>query len=105
MAWVAQRLHNYANLEKIDTLFKQRGALPELTAPLVHALGFPAFIEHMVEICASFVERLAAGGRLDEAIAITLAVANGPHPSDLRREFAQFATRLGAPPEALAPTG
>lgn len=105
VVWVAQRLRNYANLEKLDTLRKQRGPLPELIPPLVHALGFPAFVEHMVDICASFVEKLAAGGRLEEAIAITLAVANGPHPAELRHEFGQFATRLGAPSEALAPTG
>lgn len=104
VAWLASRLHNYANLEKLSALFKQQGPLPELTAPLVAALGFPAFVDHMIEICADFVEKLAARGRLEEALAITLAVARGPHPSELRQEFRSFAERLGAPPEALAST-
>jgi SAM-dependent methyltransferase len=104
VAWLAARLHNYGNLEKLSALFQQRGPLPELTAPLIAALGFPAFVDHMLEICANFVEKLAACGRLDEALAITLAVARGPHPSELRQEFRAFAERLGAPPEALAST-
>jgi 2-polyprenyl-3-methyl-5-hydroxy-6-metoxy-1,4-benzoquinol methylase len=103
--WVAIRLQSYAHLEKVDALFKQNGPLPELIPPLIRGLAFPAFVEHMVNVCASFVEALAAKGRLDEALAITLAVANGPHPSELRQEFGLFATRLGAPPEALQQTG
>jgi hypothetical protein len=72
---------------------------------LVKALGFPAFVEHLVDVCASFIEHLAAQARLDEALAVTLAVANGPHPPELRQEFRAFAERMGAPAEALAPTG
>jgi SAM-dependent methyltransferase len=103
--WVAIRLQSYANLEKIKTYFQQNGATPEIVPMLVKVLGFPAFVEHMVDICASFVEHLAARARLDEALAVTLAVASGPHPPELRREFRAFAERMGAPPEALAQAG
>ncbi len=100
--WVAMRLRSYANLEKLLFLFKHRGPSPALTGSLVHALGFPAFIGHMVEACAFFIEQLVGAGKLDDALLVTLAVAQGPHPLDVRQQFRIFAERLGAPPEALA---
>ena len=44
-------------------------------------------------------------GAVEHALAITLAVANGPHPEEVRQQFREFAARLGAPPELLRPTG
>jgi len=103
--WVAMRLRSYASLEKLQLVFKHRGPSPELTGALVRALAFPAFNSHMVTACAFFVEQLLASGKFDDALLVTLAVAQGPHPLDLRQEFRSFAERLGAPPEALAATG
>lgn len=40
-----------------------------------------------------------------QPLAVTLAVACGPHPPELRWEFGAFAERMGAPPEALAQAG
>lgn len=104
-AWVSVRLQSYANLTKLSYLLAQRGGSAELTAALVRTVAFPSFVTHLVETCANFVERLVAQGQLEQAVAVTLAVASGPHPSDLRQEFRTFAERLGAPPEALAATG
>jgi hypothetical protein len=103
--WLAIRLRSYASIEKLQLLFKHRGPSPELTGALVRALGFPAFNTHMVDACAFFVEQLLAKGRFDDAFLVTLAVAQGPHPLELRQQFRSFAERLGAPPEALAATG
>lgn len=103
--WVAIRLRTYANLEKLLLLFKHRGPSPALTGSLVRALAFPAFTAHMVEACAFFIEQLIAVGKLDDAMLVTLAVAQGPHPLDVRQQFRIFAERLGAPPEALAAAG
>jgi len=100
--WVAVRLRSYANLEKLLLLFRHRGPSPQLTGTLVRALDFPAFPGHLVDACAFFVEQLVAQGKLDDALLITLAVAQGPHPLDLRHQFRNFAERLGAPPDALA---
>lgn len=103
--WVAMRLRSYASLEKLQLVFKHRGPSPELTGALVRALAFPAFNSHMVTACAFFVEQLLASGKFDDALLVTLAVAQGPHPLELRQEFRSFAERLGAPPEALAAAG
>jgi SAM-dependent methyltransferase len=103
--WVAERLRTYATLELLLTVCKQRGCLPELTTPLVKALAEPAFVGHLTDTCAYFVEQLVAQGRIDHALAVVLAVANGPHPAELRREFKAFAERMGAPPELLARAG
>jgi SAM-dependent methyltransferase len=100
--WLAVRLRTYANLEKLMLLFRHRGPSPELTGTLVRAVDFPAFPAHLVDACAFFIEQLVAQGKLDDALLITLAVAQGPHPLDLRHQFRAFAERLGAPPEALA---
>jgi SAM-dependent methyltransferase len=105
VAWVAVRLRSYANLEKLKLLLRHRGASAELTATLVRALAFPAFSGHLVDSCAFFVETLLGQGKLDDALLVTLAVAQGPHPPELRAEFRGFAERLGAPPDALAATG
>jgi hypothetical protein len=104
-AWVAVRLRSYANLEKLKLLLQHRGPSAELTATLVRALAFPAFAGHLVDSCAFFVEKLLGQGKLDDALLVTLAVAQGPHPPELRQEFRGFAERLGAPPDALAATG
>jgi SAM-dependent methyltransferase len=104
-AWLAVRLRSYANLEKLKVLLKHRGPSPELTGTLVRALAFPAFAGHLVDSCAFFVEQFLSQGKLDDALLVTLAVAQGPHPPELRQEFRSFAARLGAPPEALAATG
>jgi SAM-dependent methyltransferase len=103
--WVAVRLRSYANLEKLKLLLQHRGASPELTGTLVRALGFPAFTEHLLNCCAFFVEKLVALGKVDDALLVTLAVAQGPHPAEIRQEFRGFAQRLGASPEVLAATG
>jgi SAM-dependent methyltransferase len=103
--WVAARLQSYANLAKLQYLLQQRGSSPELTAALVRTVAGPSFVTQLVETCASFVEVLVAAGQLEQATAITLAVASGPHPAELRQDFRTFAERLGAPPEALAATG
>jgi SAM-dependent methyltransferase len=103
--WVAMRLRSYASLEKLQLLFRHRGPSSALTGTLVRALAFPAFNTHMVNACASFVEQLLAHGKLDDALLVTLAVAQGPHPLELRQQFRAFAERLGAPPEALAAAG
>ena len=100
--WVAMRLRTYANLEKLQLLFRHRGPSPELTGALVRALDFPAFTTHLVNACAFFVEQLVGHAKLDDALMLTLAVAQGPHPLELRHQFRNFAERLGAPPEALA---
>ena len=100
--WVAMRLRTYANLEKLKLLFRHRGPSPELTGALVRALDFPAFTTHLVNACAFFVEQLVGHAKLDDALMLTLAVAQGPHPLELRHQFRNFAERLGAPPEALA---
>lgn len=100
--WVAMRLRSYANLEKLQLLFRHRGPSPELTGALVRALDFPAFTTHLVNACAFFVEQLIAHAKLDDALMLTLAVAQGPHPLELRQQFRNFAERLGAPPEALS---
>ena len=102
--WLAVRLLSYANLEKLKLLFRQRGPSAQLTTALLRALAFPAFTGHLVESCAFFVESLLGLGRLDDALLVTLAVAQGPHPNELRGEFRGFAARLGAPPEVLAAT-
>ncbi|MES1186009.1 MAG: class I SAM-dependent methyltransferase [Myxococcales bacterium] len=104
-SWLAVRLRSYASLEKLQLLFKHRGPSPELTGTLVRALGFPAFDDHMVNACAFFIEQLVAHGRLDDALLVTLAVAQGPHPLELRHQFRAFAERLGAPPDVLAAAG
>lgn len=104
-AWVAARLQTYAALEKLVTLARLRDSSPELTALLVRAVAGPAFVDHLVDVCAHFVEQLAGKGRIDHALAITLAVAAGPHPPELRAEFRAFAARMGAEPAALAATG
>lgn len=103
--WVAMRLRSYGNLEKLKLLFQHRGPSPELTGTLVRALAFPAFNGHLLESCAFFIEQLMARGHLDDALLVTLAVAQGPHPPELRQEFRTFAERLGAPAEVLAATG
>lgn len=100
--WVAVRLRTYASLEKLQLLFKHRGPSPELTGTLVRALDFPAFPAHLAQACAFFIEQLLGLGKLDDALMVTLAVAQGPHPLELRHQFRNFAERLGAPPEALA---
>ncbi len=97
-AWLAVRLGTYANLEKLKFLAGERGLTPELASSLVRSLQFPAFTGHLLETCAYFIEGLAGSGRLDDAVRVTLAVANGPHPEELRREFRVFAERMGAPP-------
>jgi SAM-dependent methyltransferase len=104
-AWVATRLQSYANLTKLQYLLQRRGCSAELTAALVRTIALPSFVTHLVETCASFVEQLVARGQLDQAVAVTLAVASGPHPAELRQEFRTFAERLGAPPAAVAATG
>jgi SAM-dependent methyltransferase len=104
-AWVAVRLRSYANLEKLKLLLRHRGPSAELTSTLVRALAFPAFTGHLVDSCAFFVETLLNQGKLDDGLLVTLAVAQGPHPPELRDEFRQFAARLGAPADALAATG
>lgn len=103
--WVSVRLQSYANLTKLSYLLQQRGGSAELTAALVRTVSLPSFVTHLVETCANFVEQLVAQGQLEQAVAVTLAVASGPHPAELRQEFRTFAERLGAPPEALAATG
>lgn len=103
--WLTMRLRSYASLEKLQLLFKHRGPSPELTGALVRALAFPAFNPHMVDACAFFMEQLLAKGKFDDALLVTLAVAQGPHPLELRQQFRAFAERLGAPPEALAAAG
>jgi hypothetical protein len=103
--WVAVRLRSYASLEKLQLLFKHRGPSPALTGALVRALAFPAFSAHMLNACAFFVEQLLAQAKLDDALLVTLAVAQGPHPLELRQQFRAFAERLGAPAEALAAAG
>ena len=103
--WLAVRLRSYANLEKLKLLLQHRGPSPELTGTLVRALAYPAFTEHLLNSCAFFVEKFVALGKLDDAILVTLAVAQGPHPPELRQEFRGFAERLGASPEVLAATG
>ena len=100
--WVAARLRTYATLEKLQLLFKHRGASPELTGTLVGALDCPEFPGHLAEACAFFVKQLLARGMLDDALQVTLAVAQGPHPLELRHQFRNFAERLGAPSAALA---
>jgi len=103
--WVAVRLRSYANLEKLKLLLQHRGASPELSGTLVRALAYPAFTGHLLNSCAFFVEKFLELGKLDEALLVTLAVAQGPHPPELRQEFRSFAERLGATPEVLAATG
>jgi SAM-dependent methyltransferase len=103
--WLATRLGSYANLEKLAALVNHGHAPQQLTAMLLKVLSFPSFTAHMITTSALFVEKLVALGALDHAIAITLAVAQGPHPSDVRAQFKVFAERLGAPPEALAAAG
>jgi hypothetical protein len=103
--WLAVRLRSYANLEKLKLLLEHRGPSPELTGTLVRALAYPAFTEHLLNSCAFFVEKFMALGKLDEALLVTLAVAQGPHPPELRQEFRGFAKRLGATPDVLAATG
>jgi 2-polyprenyl-3-methyl-5-hydroxy-6-metoxy-1,4-benzoquinol methylase len=104
-AWLGTRLRSYASLEKLQLLFKHRGPSPELTGTLVRALAFPAFDTHMVNACAFFIEQLCAHGRFDDALMVTLAVAQGPHPLELRQQFRAFAERLGAPADVLAAVG
>jgi SAM-dependent methyltransferase len=104
-SWLSQRLGTYAMLEKLLALYKQRGLSAELAAALLRTLGFPGFVAHLVDSCAYFIEELVKLGQLELALAVTLAVANGPHPPELRREFRAFAERMGAPPEALSATG
>lgn len=104
-AWLAVRLRSYASLEKLQLLFKHRGPSPALTGTLVRALAFPAFDTHLVNACAFFIEQLVAHGRLEDALLVTLAVAQGPHPLELRQQFRGFAERLGAPPDVLAAAG
>jgi 2-polyprenyl-3-methyl-5-hydroxy-6-metoxy-1,4-benzoquinol methylase len=103
--WVATRLGNYANLEQLAELCRAGRALEELTPVLLRCLSFPAFTSHLLDVCALFVERLVARGLVDPAIAVLLAVVNGPHPEELRAEFRTFAGRLGAPTEQLAAAG
>lgn len=100
--WVSTRLQGYATLAKLALLLQQRGCSAELTQVLVRTLALPAFVGPLVETCASFVERLVAAGMLEQALSVTLAVASGPHPTELRQEFRAFAERMGAPP-GLAP--
>lgn len=104
-SWVATRLGNYANLEQLAELCRAGRAPDELTPTLLRCLSFPAFTSHLLDVCALFVERLVARGLLEPAIAVLLAVVNGPHPAEVRAEFRTFAERLGAPPEQLAAAG
>jgi hypothetical protein len=100
--WVALRLGSYANLEMLVSLLKQGAHPSELLPTLLKALAFPAFSGHLLSTCARFIESLIASGRPDQALDVTLAVANGPHPAELCQQFQGFAMRLGAPPDALS---
>lgn len=104
-AYVAVRLRSYASLEKLKFVFQHRGASEPLMAALLQTLSFPAFPPALANASAFFVEQLLAQGLIDAALMLTLAVARGPHPADLRREFRGFAERLGASPELLAEAG
>jgi SAM-dependent methyltransferase len=97
--WVMTRLRSYANLEKLSFVLKQRGYTPNLFEPLIHTLQWPAFLEHLTEVCAQFMETFAARGLMREALMMTLSIANGPFPEDLRNEFRRFAERINAQPE------
>jgi SAM-dependent methyltransferase len=103
--WVATRLGNYANLEQLAELCRAGRSPEELTPTLVRCLSFPAFTSPLLDVCAFFVERLVARGLLEPAVAVLLAVVNGPHPTEVRAEFRKFAERLGAPAEQLAAAG
>jgi SAM-dependent methyltransferase len=103
--WLATRLGSYANLEKLTALVQSGHEPQQLTALLLKVLSFPCFPEHMITTCALFIDKLVAVGGIDHAVAITIAVAQGPHPSDVRAQFKTFAERMGAPPEALAAAG
>ena len=103
--WVATRLGTYANLENLAELVKRGLPLGELSDTLLKVVSFPCFTGHMVDTCALFIERLIAQGDLDRAVGITIAVANGPHPSEVRAQFKVFAERMGAPPELLRAAG
>lgn len=104
-AWVATRLGNYANLERLSQLCKAGRAPEELTPTLLRCVRFPAFVGHLVEVCALFVERLIARGLVDPAIAILLGVVDGPHPAELRDQFRTFAGRLGVPADVGVAAG
>lgn len=104
-AWVATRLGNYANLEQLSLLCRAGRAPEELTPTLLRCLRFPAFPGHLVEVCALFVERLVARGKLEDAVRVLLAVVHGPHPAELQEEFRTFAGRLGVPEDALRRAG
>jgi SAM-dependent methyltransferase len=94
--WLAQRLSTYADLEKLRMLFSHRGPSPQLTSTLTHVLGQPGFSVHLTHICAFFIKSFVDVGRAEDALSVTLAVANGPHPPELREQFRRFAERLGA---------
>lgn len=100
--WVATRLGSYASLERLSQLCKAGSAPESLTPLLLRCLSFPAFAAHLIDVCALFIERLIERGLPEQALAVTLAVANGPHGPDLRQQFRAFAERLGAPREAFA---
>lgn len=101
--WLATRLGSYGTLERLSQLCKA-GTTPEsLTPLLLRCLRFPAFPAHLIDVCALFIEQLITRGLADQALAITLAVATGPHSPELRQQFRGFAERLGAPREAFAP--
>lgn len=102
--WVATRLQSYAALTKLGLMLAQRGCSAELTQLLIRTLALPAFVGVLVETCATFVEKLVQRAELDQALAVTLAVAAGPHPPELRAEFRAFAERMGASGEALRAT-
>jgi hypothetical protein len=93
-AWLTTRLKNYANLEKLRFVLKNQGYSPNLLSPLIHTLQWPAFTGHLTEVCATFTEHFAANGLLREALMLTLAVAEGPFPEDVRRQFRIFAERI-----------
>jgi 2-polyprenyl-3-methyl-5-hydroxy-6-metoxy-1,4-benzoquinol methylase len=99
--WVATRVRSYGNLEKLKLLLTHQGPSAALSSTIVRALGFPAFSSHLVDCCAFFVETFIQHGRLADALNVTLAVALGPHPQELRAQFRSFAERLGAPAEVF----
>jgi SAM-dependent methyltransferase len=103
-SWVATRLQSYAKLSKLMLLFKHQGPSPQLLGTLVRALGSPGFEPHLTTVCAFFIEQLLGRGQTEDALLLTLAVAQGPHPVELRQQFRGFAERLGATPDLLAAT-
>jgi SAM-dependent methyltransferase len=93
-AWLTARLMSYANLEKLRFILNHQGYSATLLSPLIHTLQWPAFTGHLTEVCATFTEYFAANGLLREALMLTLAVADGPFPDDVRQQFRIFAERI-----------